>query len=144
MEWPPGQLRETSVVFLFSNLWLPDQGLGIRRGESRACGPRMVEDECSQTLPSGCPTAFPKWVWQKGPRQRVFWESCCISGEDAGATLLAAQHLRWFCYSLGWHPCQIGHFLGSAVRGDHPPAKSAGFFFFELFYFLGGFGLFSP
>ena len=48
--------------------------------ESWACGPRVVEGECSWTLPSGCPTTYLEWVCQEGPRQRVFWETCCISG----------------------------------------------------------------
>ena len=29
LEWPPGQLRVTSMVSLLSNRWLPDWGLGI-------------------------------------------------------------------------------------------------------------------
>ena len=39
----------------------------MRRGESRACGPSVVEGECSRTLPSGCPTAFPVWVVRVRP-----------------------------------------------------------------------------
>ena len=61
----PGWLKETSVVFLLSNLWLPIRGLEMRGGESRACSLRVVEDECSRTLPSGFPTAFAKWVWKQ-------------------------------------------------------------------------------
>ena len=64
VEWPPGWLRETSVVFLLSNLGLPNQGLGTRLGESLACGPRVVGGFCSRTPPSGCPTA----LGQEGPR----------------------------------------------------------------------------
>ena len=44
---------------------LLDRGLGTQRGESRACSPRVVKSECSGTLPSGCPMAFPEWVWQE-------------------------------------------------------------------------------
>ena len=41
---------------------VPDWGLGMQQGESRACGPRVVKGKCSQMLPSVCTTAFPKYV----------------------------------------------------------------------------------
>ena len=66
MEWPPRQLRATSMVSPFSNLWLPDQELGMWGGEFRAFSARVVKGECSWMLPSWCPTAFPEWVWREG------------------------------------------------------------------------------
>ena len=85
VEWPPGRLREISVVYLLSNLWFPYRGLGTRLGESQACSPREVEGKCSRTPPSGCPTAF----WQEGSRQRA----SVIPVTSLGGGMLG--HPRW-------------------------------------------------
>ena len=87
---PPGRLRETSIVFLFSILWLPDQGLGTWLEESQALVPRVVEGMCCQTLPSGCPMAFSA----RGPQTGSLGKSCCDFGGDAGVPLLEGQHLH--------------------------------------------------
>ena len=127
VEWPPGRLRETSVVFLFSNLWLPDQGLGTWLGESQACSPKVVESMCSWTLPSGCPMAF----WQEGPRQGVSENPVVTLRGDAGVSSLAGQHLHWLCCSLGWPASRL--FSGKSHRGDRPPAhKKCGLYFFLI------------
>ena len=137
MEWPPGHLREASIVFLLSNPWLLNQGLGMRQGESRVCGPRVVEGKCSWTLPSGCPTAFPKWVWQE-----------CAQTVSLLGILLQLRGRCW-CFLAGsptllvllqpWPaPLPIGLFFEKAVSGDRPPTclKCAGFFLFsQLIYF---------
>ena len=79
---------------------------------------------------------------KRATRQRVFWESCCISaGEDAGGTSLAAQHHHWFCYSLGRHLCQWVSFFGRAIGEIGPlPTNCVGFFPFIIYfnYYLRG------
>ena len=102
VEWPPGWLRKTSVVFLLSNLGLPDQGLGTWLGESLACSPRVVEGFCSWTPPSGCPTA----LGQEGPRQGIFGNPVDIFGRDTGVSSLAVSRSSLRCYSLGRPPCR--------------------------------------
>ena len=102
VEWPPGWLRETSVVFLLSNLWLPNQGLGTWLGESLACGPRVVGGFCSLTPPSGCPTA----LGQEGPRQGIFGNPVDIFGGTLVCPRWQCQGLLWCCYNLGRPPYQ--------------------------------------
>ena len=137
MEWPPGQLRETSGVFLLSNLWLPDWGPGMRQGESRACGPRVVGGECSRTLPSGCPTAFTEWVSQEGSQTesllgillQVHGECWCV---------LAGSPTSSFGLLQPWPaPLPTGHFFGSAVGEIGPPPTEVvwAFPFSFMFFF---------
>ena len=116
MEWPPGWLRETSVVFLFSILWLPDQELGTWRGESRACGPRVVEGECSQTLPSVCPTAFPEWVWQEGPQTESLLGTL-LQLQGGCWCVLAGSPTSWLVLLQPWPASlQIGFFPERAIH----------------------------
>ena len=59
---------EPSISFL-SSLCLPVQGLGTRRGESRASSPRVVGSKCSLMLPSGCQTTVPEGGGKTAPTQ---------------------------------------------------------------------------
>ena len=141
---PPGWLKETFMVFLLSNLWLPDGGGGGALKtwweESRTYGHRVVKGECSQTLPSGFPTAFPEWIWQECPRKWVFWESCCwmlvcpcwqlsIVGTVAALARTLASRLL---------------FRKSHMRRSAPcPPKRVDFFLFFIWlfiYYLRGLG----
>ena len=117
VEWPPGWLRETSVVFLLSNLWLPNQGLGTWLGESLACCPRVVGGFCSRTPPSGCPTA----LGQEGPRQGIFGNPVDIFGGDASVSSLAVSRSSLALLQPWPAPLPVGIVCGKSCMGRSAP-----------------------
>ena len=107
------------MVFLLSNLWLPDQGLGTQLGESLACGPRAVEGFCSQTPPSGCPTA----LGQEGPRQGIFGNPVDIfGGGDAGVSSLAVSRSSLALLQPWSAPLPVGIVCGKSRMGRSAPS----------------------
>ena len=120
------------MVFLLSNLWLPDRGLGMRLGKSQPCGPRVVEGKCSRTLPSGCPTA----LWQEGSRQRASGNPVALSG---GCCSILAGSVNVFIGTVAAlaSPLASRLFSGKSRMGRSAPypMKRSGYSYFLYDFF---------
>ena len=69
VEWPPGWLRETSVVFLLSNLWLPDRGLGCGEGSLKPAVLGWLRASALGRCPLGAQRPFLSGFGRSAPRQ---------------------------------------------------------------------------